>query len=154
MSSAPVNTTGGARQAKAATNSYQVKEALANTIAASGADGSNVPMLDNLLALKTLRELSPAGDKGAQLWQDVIDRETSMLRVAANTLAQNPALQEKMGGGLQSIMALSGLLRQKHSDKILEKILDDAVTGKQSFGLEDPEARRKRLNELNAIKFS
>ena len=42
-----------------ATRCFQVKEALASTVAASGQDGSNVPMLDSLLALKTLKELSP-----------------------------------------------------------------------------------------------
>ena len=125
MSSAPVNTTGAARQAKAATNSYQVKEALASTVAASGQDGNNVPYLDNLLALKTLKELSPETDKG--LWQSVINRETSMLRTAADTLQNNPALAEKMGGGLQSIMALSSLLRQKHSDAILDNLLNFRV---------------------------
>ena len=147
MSSAPVNTAPAARQAKGATNSYQVKEALASTVAASGQDGSNVPYLDNLLALKTLRELSPEGDKA--LWQSVINRETSMLRTAADTLQSNPALSEKMGGGLQSIMALSSLLRQKHSDAILDNILMNAVnTGKH--GLERPAERYARLNRPNA----
>jgi len=151
MSSAPVNTSAAAKQAKGATNSYQVKEALANTIAASGSDGSNVPMLDNLLALKTLMELSPDGAKGKDLWQTVINKETSMLRVAANTLKDNPALEEKMGGGLQSIMALSGLLRQKHSDAILDDILKKAVTGNEGLGLEDPSKRLTRLNTTKAI---
>ena len=76
-----------------------------------------------------------------------MNNETRMLRTAADTLARNPALAEKMGNNLQSIMALANVLKQRHSDSVVNKILDDAVaTGRH--GLETP---GNRINGGRAI---
>ena len=126
--------------------SVSVEKGLANVIADNGADGQNVPYLDGLLALKTLRELSIKDDE-KKLFQDLIDNETRMLKVAASTLANNPALSNKMGNTLQSVMALSSVIKQRRNDLVYQNILDKAVTDEgPKFALKTPAQRLRVIN--------
>ena len=144
--------TASAGEVKKSATSYGVEKGLAGIIANSGADGQNVPFLDGLLALKTLKDLSPAGAAGAEsrrLFQGLIDNETRMLKVAAHTLANNKALSEKLGNTLQSVMAMASVLKQKRNDLVYDQILTNAVSG-GAFGLTSPDARRLEINESDA----
>ena len=139
--------TASASEVKKSATSYSVEKGLASSIAASGADGRNVPFLDGLLALKTLAQLSE-GDEGEDLFKGIIANETRMLKVAAKTLANNPALSEKLGNNLQAVMAMAQVLKQKRDDMVYDNILTSAIsnaTGDQ-FNLKAPDARLAEIN--------
>ena len=110
--------------------------------------------LDELLALKSLKEMG-ANDADRLLWQGYIDNSTRMLRLAAQAIKTNPAIEEKLGvSGLQGVLALASLLKQRHADKVFDSVMDNAIgevagpgaTYARSIGLPLVSTRYKNVN--------
>ena len=77
-----------------------------------------------------------------KLWQGYIDNSTRMLRLAASAIQDNPAIEEKLGvSGLQGVLALASLLKQRHADKVFDRVMDNAI----GEGDADSRAREQRL---------
>jgi len=75
----------------------------------------------------SLKEMAVATDD-KKLWQGYIDNSTRMLRLAASAIQDNPAIEEKLGvSGLQGVLALASLLKQRHADKVFDKVMDNAI---------------------------
>ena len=77
-----------------------------------------------------------------------------MLRVAAHTIKTQPAISEKLGvSGLQGVLALASLMKQKHADAIFDKVIDAGLkTGAKAMNLETPTQRLKRMNLLTVSR--
>ena len=115
------------RAAPAAASSFSVQQQLAAKIGGSQKDTHAVSPLDELLALKSLKEMG-ADEADRDLWQGYIDNSTRMLRLAAQAIKTNPAIEEKLGvSGLQGVLALASLLKQRHADKVFDKVMDNAI---------------------------
>jgi hypothetical protein len=115
------------RAAPAAASSFSVQQQLAAKIGGSQRDTHAVSPLDELLALKSLKEMGATTDD-KKLWQGYINNSTRMLRLAAEAINRNPAIEEKLGvSGLQGVLALASLLKQRHADKVFDKIMDNAI---------------------------
>ena len=115
------------RAAPAAASSFSVQQQLAAKIGGSQRDTHAVSPLDELLALKSLKEMG-ASTEDKKLWQGYINNSTRMLRLAAEAINRNPAIEEKLGvSGLQGVLALASLLKQRHADKVFDKVMDNAI---------------------------
>ena len=115
------------KAAPAAASSFSVQQQLAAKMGGSQKDTHAVSPLDELLALKSLKEMAVATDD-KKLWQGYIDNSTRMLRLAASAIQENPAIEEKLGvSGLQGVLALASLLKQRHADKVFDKVMDQAI---------------------------
>ena len=79
-----------------------------------------------------------------------------MLRVAAHTIKTQPAISEKLGvSGLQGVLALASLMKQKHADAIFDKVITAGLaSGSAKMNLETPEARLNRMNKLRVTRNS
>ena len=71
-----------------------------------------------------------------------------MLRLAAHTIQTQPAISEKLGvSGLQGVLALASILKQKNSDQVFDKVLDNSLAaGAAHFKLDTVTERVDRLN--------
>ena len=125
--------------------SYSTMQSLAAQMAKSSNETHTVSPLDELMALKTLKDM--AADKNDEaLWQQYIDDSTRMLRLAAFTIQSQPAISEKLGvSGLQGVLALASILKQKHSDQVLDGVLTTSLAAAAPFGLEPVGDRITRL---------
>jgi hypothetical protein len=134
------------KAAPAAASSFSVQQQLAAKMGGSQKDTHAVSPLDELLALKSLKEMAKSTtDK--DLWQDYIDNSTRMLRLAATAIKDNPAIEEKLGvSGLQGVLALASLLKQRHADKVFDRVMDQAI----SEGDDTSRATAQRLG-LDAV---
>ena len=130
--------------------SFSAQQSLAAAMGASSQETHTVSPLDELMALKTLKDM--AGDNKADqaLWQGYINDSTRMLRVAAHTIKTQPAISEKLGvSGLQGVLALASLMKQKHADAIFDKVIENGLqSGAEAMNLETPDQRLKRMNRL------
>ena len=107
--------------------SHNVEKPLAAKAGGSTKESHAVAPLDEVLALKALLEMadSPADKK---LWQGMINDATRMLRISAGAIKANPIIKERLGvSGLEGVMALSKLLKQRHADSVFNLALDDAI---------------------------
>ena len=125
--------------------SYSTMQSLAAQMAKSSNETHTVSPLDELMALKTLKDM--AADKNDEaLWQQYIDDSTRMLRLAAFTIQSQPAISEKLGvSGLQGVLALASILKQKHSDQVLDGVLNTSLAAAEPFGLDLVQKRIERL---------
>jgi hypothetical protein len=106
--------------------SYNVEKSLAAKTGGSTKESHVVAPLDEVLALKALLEMSEPRDK--KVWQDMINDATRMLRISAGAIQENPIIKERLGvSGLEGVMALSKLLKQRHADSVFNLALDDAI---------------------------
>ena len=107
--------------------SFNVETALAAKAGGSTKESHAVAPLDEVLALKALLEMADSGpDK--KVWQDMINDATRMLRISAGAIQKNPIIKERLGvSGLEGVMALSKLLKQRHADSVFNLALDDAI---------------------------
>ena len=130
--------------------SFSAQQSLAATMGASSQETHTVSPLDELMALKTLKDMAGGNEEDEKLWQGYINDSTRMLRVAAHTIKTQPAISEKLGvSGLQGVLALASLMKQKHADLIFDKVLTSGlkVSGGE-MGLETPTERIDRMNLL------
>ena len=129
---------------------FSAQQSLAAAMGASSQETHTVSPLDELMALKTLKDMAGTNTKDAALWQGYIDDSTRMLRVAAHTIKTQPAISEKLGvSGLQGVLALASLMKQKHADAIFDKVLSAGLaSGAKEMNLETPDQRLTRMNLL------
>ena len=130
-----------------AQNQFNVQQSLAAQLGGSMSETHAVSPLDELLALKSLRDLG-GSKEDMELWQSYVDDSTRMLRIAAYAIKTNPAIQEKLGvGGFKGVMALAALYKQRHSNKVFDEIMEDAILNPPAhIKLEKPHDRVIRLN--------
>ena len=115
------------KAAPAAASSFSVQQQLAAKMGGSQKDTHAVSPLDELLALKSLKEMASL-ENDKTLWQGYIDNSTRMLCLAAYAIKENPAIEEKLGvSGLQGVLALASLLNQRHADKVFDMVMDNAI---------------------------
>jgi hypothetical protein len=147
------------KAASAAASSFSVQQQLAAKIGGSQKNMHAVSPLDELLALKSLKEMAASTDDKT-LWQGYIDNSTRMLRLAASAINDNPAIEEKLGvSGLQGVLALASLLKQRHADKVFDKVMDNAIgegddksrARAQALKLDSVAKRYARVNNTNFI---
>ena len=106
--------------------SFNVEKTLAAKAGGSTKESHAVAPLDEVLALKALLEMSEGDDKKVR--QQMINDATRMLRVSAGAIQENPIIKERLGvSGLDGVMALSKLLKQRHADSVFNLALDDAI---------------------------
>ena len=114
----------------------------------AGQIAPSLSTMDTLATCKMFKDVLPVDQHG--LIYKVIGVETKFLRTALHMLANNKALRDKFGLGLGAAMALASMLREMHSKKVFENIMDnafeDANTSMGESGLEDPKERAKDLN--------
>jgi hypothetical protein len=115
------------RAAPAAVSSFSVQQQLATKISGSQKDTHAVSPLDELLALKSLKEMAATiADK--ILWQGYINNSIHIFHLAASAINQNLAIEEKLSmPGLQGMLALASLLKQRHADKVFDKVMDHPI---------------------------
>ena len=130
--------------------SFSAQQSLAATMGASSQETHTVSPLDELMALKTLKDMAGGNEEDAALWQGYINDSTRMLRVAAHTIKTQPAISEKLGvSGLQGVLALASLMKQKHADAIFDQVLTAGLKKSGGeMGLETPTERIDRMNLL------
>ena len=137
------------KAAPAAASNYAVKQAMASQMGGSMRETHAISPLDELLALKSLRDLG-GSKQDMELWQHYVDDSTRMLRVAAYVIERNPAITEKLGvGGFKGVLALAQMLKQRHADSVYDNIMDMALDDASSnnwIDLESVENRAKRIN--------
>ena len=123
-------------------------QSLAAQMGASAQETHTVSPLDELMALKTLKDMAGESKEDVALWQQYINDSTRMLRLAAFTIQSQPAISEKLGvSGLQGVLALASILKQKNSDKVFNKVLDKSLeAGSAHFKMETVDQRLTRLN--------
>ena len=129
---------------------FSAQQSLAAAMGASSQETHTISPLDELMALKTLKDMAGTNTKDAALWQGYIDDSARMLRVAAHTIKTQPAISEKLGvSGLQGVLALASLMKQKHANAIFDKVLSQGLkTGAEEMNLETPDERLTRMNLL------
>ena len=129
---------------------FSAQQSLAAAMGASSQETHTISPLDELMALKTLKDMAGTNTKDAALSQGYIDGSTRMLRVAAHTIKTQPAISEKLGvSGLQGVLALASLMKQKHANAIFDKVLSQGLkTGAEEMNLETPDERLTRMNLL------
>ena len=134
--------------------SFSAQQSLAAAMGASSQETHTVSPLDELMALKTLKDMAGDNQADKQLWQGYINDSTRMLRVAAHTIKTQPAISEKLGvSGLQGVLALASLMKQKHADAIFDKVIDAGLaSGAEKMNLETPDARVDRMNRLRVAR--
>jgi hypothetical protein len=122
-------------------------------------DTHAVSPLDELLALKSLKEMA-VGTDDKRLWQGYIDNSTRMLRLAASAMKDNPAIEEKLGvSGLQGVLALASLLKKRHADKVFDKVMEIAIgegddnsrARAQALKLDSVAARYAKVNKTKFV---
>ena len=69
-----------------AETSFSTMQSLAAQMGASAQETHVVSPLDELMALKTLKDMAGDRKNDAALWQKYIDDSTRMLRLAAHTI--------------------------------------------------------------------
>ena len=133
--------------------SFSAQQSLAAAMGASSQETHTVSPLDELMALKTLKDMAGSKDD-KNLWQGYINDSTRMLRVAAHTIKTQPAISEKLGvSGLQGVLALASLMKQKHADAIFDKVIEQGLeSGAAAMNLETPTQRLKRMNLLTVSR--
>ena len=131
-----------------AETSFSTMQSLAAQMGASAQETHVVSPLDELMALKTLKDMAGGNANDAALWQKYIDDSTRMLRLAAHTIQTQPAISEKLGvSGLQGVLALASILKQKNSDQVFDQVLNSSMlAGKAHFNMDSPDERVARLN--------
>ena len=140
-----------------AQNRFNVQQSLAAQLGGNINETHVASPLDELLALKSLRDLG-GSKEDMELWQSYVDDSTRMLRIAAYAIKTNPAIQEKLGvGGFKGVMALAALYKQRHSNKVSDEIMDDAILNSPAhIKLENTHDRVIRLNggliQRNALR--
>ena len=114
----------------------------------AGQIAPSLSTLDTLATCKMFKDVLPISQHG--LIDKVIGVETKFLRTALHMLANNKALRDKFGLGLGAAMALASMLREMHSKKVFENIMDNAFdnasTSMGADGLSDPKERAEDLN--------
>lgn len=122
----------------------------------AGQIAPSLSTLDTLATCKMFKDVLPISQH--ELIDKVIGVETKFLRTALHMLANNKALRDKFGMGLGAAMALASMLREMHSKKVFENIMDnafnDASTSMGQSGLSDPVQRAKDLNHENSVLVS
>ena len=136
-----------------AETSFSTMQSLAAQMGASASETHVVSPLDELMALKTLKDMASNRKNDAALWQKYIDDSTRMLRLAAHTIQIQPAISEKLGvSGLQGVLALASILKQKNSDQVFDKVLENSLkAGLSYFNLDTVTQRVNRLNASGKI---
>ena len=136
-----------------AETSFSTMQSLAAQMGASAQETHVVSPLDELMALKTLKDMAGDRKEDAALWQKYIDDSTRMLRLAAHTIQTQPAISEKLGvSGLQGVLALASILKQKNSDQVFDQVLQTSLkAGKDHFKMDSPTERVARLNASGRI---
>ena len=119
----------------------------------SAQETHTVGPLDELMALKMLNDMAGSNKEDAALWQQYINDNTRMLRLAAFIIQSQPAISEKLGvSGLQGVLALASILKQKNSDKVFDKVLDKSLeAGSAHFKMETFDDRLTRLNARGRV---
>ena len=123
-------------------------QSLATQMGASAQETHTVSPLDELIASKTLKDMAGDNKDDAVLWQQYINDSIRMLRLAAFTIQSQPAISEKLGvSGVQGVLTLSSILKQKNSDQVFDEVLKDSLeAGSAHFKMETIEQRLARLN--------
>ena len=87
-------------------------QSLAAQMCASTSEIHVVSPLDELMVLKTLKDMAENNTIDAALWHQYIDDSTRMLRLVAHTIQTQPTISEKLGvSGLQGVLALASILK-------------------------------------------
>ena len=138
--------TKGAPESPAALTSGGSHNKLAGLLA--GQIAPSLSTMDTLATCKMFKDVLPISQHG--LIDKVIGVETKFLRTALHMLANNKALRDKFGMGLGAAMALASLLREMHSKKVFENIMDNAFDNASNSmgadGLSNPKTRADDLN--------
>jgi hypothetical protein len=128
-------------------NSYAAMQALAAQMGSSSNETHTVSPLDELMALKTLKDMCVKDSTDAALWQGYIDDATRLMKVAAHTIMTQPAVSDKLGvQGLPGVLALTSIMKQSHADEIFNQVIKDSLKEGEKFGLESPADRLGRMN--------
>ena len=123
-------------------------QSLAAQMGASAQETHTVSPLDELMALKTLKDMAGTNKDDAALWQQYINDSTRVLQLAAFTIQSQPAISEKLGvSGLQGVLALASILKQNNPDQVFDKVLETSLDARSShFKIESVDERLARLN--------
>jgi hypothetical protein len=91
--------------------------------------------IDILSSLKLINHFeSRSGDDTAS--QKIANEELKYLRAGMGALQSNPSLTSRFGSGWQGAMAVAGLLKQKQSERVYDKIIGDILEANESLKLD------------------
>lgn len=94
---------------------------------------STIDILSSLKLISHFEQKIADGDENPST--SIAKEELTYLGLAMKALNDNPALTTRFGSGMSGAMAVSGLLKQRQSERVYKKIIDDVLDIKDS-GLE------------------
>ena len=123
----------------------QIERAVANDTAPSL---SSVDVLSSLKLFGTLRkQLSDTDISSAE--KAIIAEELKYLDAGMIAVSKNPILSHKFGGGFSGCMAVAELLKERNSQRIYNKVIDDALQGYKGIINDNPFHTDVYINKLN-----
>ena len=120
----------------------QIERAVANDTAPSL---SSVDVLSSLKLFGTLRKQLSDTDISTA----IIAEELKYLDAGMIAVSKNPILSHKFGGGFSGCMAVAELLKERNSQRIYNKVIDDALQGYKGINNDNPFHTDVYINKLN-----
>ena len=112
-------------------DSYQHEKRFEAVISGTNAENT-LTTYDKLHSIELLNKFSKAAsldskDPGALSpeWKSVWQSEGKWLQRAATALANDSILQDKLGSGFDAVLKIAPIMKQKFSEKYLEKLIGD-----------------------------
>lgn len=82
--------------------------------------------LDILSSIKMINNITESVNNDTPLGK-IAGEELKYLNAAMKALVDNPALNQKFGTGFEASMQVAALLKNRNSERIYQRVLDDAL---------------------------
>ena len=130
-------------------SSFEAEKKLEGLIANDTAPQlSTIDILSSLKLISHFESKIEDGDRNPTT--AIAKEELKYLGLAMKALEGNPALSQRFGNGFSGAMAVSGLLKQRQSERVYKNIIDGVLDSGSAVGL-DLNTSVARVNTAGSV---